>query len=44
MQALLQLLSAVELVALRTRLNLLLRRGAFPLPRRDWRNTPYPLV
>ena len=43
-QALLQLLSPPEVVALRARLNLLLRRGVFPLPRRDWRNTPYPLV
>lgn len=44
LQALLQLISLPELTALRARLSLLIRRGVFPLPRRDWRNTPYPLV
>ncbi|MFH1086529.1 MAG: SCO1664 family protein [Chloroflexota bacterium] len=43
-QALLDLLTLEELAATARRIDRLLRRGAFPLPLRDWHNVPYPLV
>ncbi len=33
-----------EVTALRSRLDGLLREGIYPLPRKGWRNVPYPLV
>ncbi len=43
-RALQALLEPFELVTLRRRVGELVRRARFPRPRRDWRNTPYPLV
>lgn len=42
--ALSQLINAEEIDALRRRLEVRLRQGIFPHPRRDWRNVPYPLI
>jgi uncharacterized repeat protein (TIGR03843 family) len=42
--ALLELIERDELEALQQRIMVLLRRGIYPKPRRDWRNVPYPLV
>jgi uncharacterized repeat protein (TIGR03843 family) len=43
-EALLELIEPEELTALRRRISVVLRRGVYPRPRRDWRNVPYPLV
>jgi len=42
--ALSQLISTAEVEALKRRLAVRIRQGTFPLPRRNWRNVPYPLI
>lgn len=39
-----QFIAAAEIVALQRRVAQLLRWRAFPMPRRHWRNVPYPLI
>jgi len=43
-QALLRLLDDPQVAALRQRLGHLLQSGVFPLPRKSWRNVPYPPI